>query len=331
MTNKGTVLITVLWVILVLSIVAVLLAASVRAEMAASVNSFDSDRALYMAKGAAEVVYSRFAKTADKEEITRDAPIREENGEYVIVFESGEVRVHLESAAAFIDLNGATDKLLASMFDSIGIDEERRNRLVDSILDWRDSDNIPHLYGAETAEYADQNKLKVSYPRNAPFASVDELLLVKNMTPDVFYGSVRKDPITGEYRRIPGVRDMVTVDSGKYYINPNEASRNVLAALPMMPAEIPDRILAERKTKRFTDVSDFVMRVPEISTSEALPYIAFDNQVSGAVVSTATISSSQTTRTVRLLFREEQKMRIYSMNPVFYVWVRDVQFDRWRF
>ena len=47
----------------------------------------------------------------------------------------------------------ASDKVLASIFDSLGLDERSRNELVDCILDWRDSDDVPHLYGAEVDDY----------------------------------------------------------------------------------------------------------------------------------------------------------------------------------
>ena len=53
----GMVLMTVLWIILIIAFISLTLAASVRVEVAAAQNSFDSERAFFMAKSAAEVLF----------------------------------------------------------------------------------------------------------------------------------------------------------------------------------------------------------------------------------------------------------------------------------
>ena len=125
--DRGMILITVLWIIFILSLISLSLAASVRVELSSTQQSFDSERAFYMAKGAADVVYNAFSK---KQEIPGGTPVRHENGEYIFPFDSGEARVHFESNAGLIDLNSASDMLLGSMFDSLGVSEETSNRLV---------------------------------------------------------------------------------------------------------------------------------------------------------------------------------------------------------
>jgi general secretion pathway protein K len=133
-SERGMILMSVLWVVFILSLVGLMFAAGVRAEMATAQNSFDSERALYMAKGAAE---SSFYAISHKQDITNDSDVRFENDEYIFPFDGGEARVRYESTGGKIDLNGASELLLASMFDSVGIDRQTRNQLVDSILDWR--------------------------------------------------------------------------------------------------------------------------------------------------------------------------------------------------
>src|SRR6476646_9888605 len=113
-SERGTVLLSVLWIVLVLSMVSFALASSVRLEVASIDQSFDSERAFFMAKGAAEIVYNSIAKNLP---IPDDTPIRRERGEYIFPFESGEARVRLEPSGGWIDLNHASDKLLATMFD----------------------------------------------------------------------------------------------------------------------------------------------------------------------------------------------------------------------
>ena len=111
--------------------------------------------------------------------------------------------------------------------------------IINSLKDWLDSgddDAITGLSGAESAYYQD---LSPSYnSRNAPIADIYDLLLVKGVTPEMFYGNAEK----------PGMIDALTVFgmkpgagtgftfSGK--ININTADLPVLVAL--MPSENPE-------------------------------------------------------------------------------------------
>jgi general secretion pathway protein K len=323
------ILIMVMWIVLILSVISFSLAASVRAELASSEQSFDSERAFFMAKGAAEVVYSAYEKN---EPIPDDAPIRRENGEYVFAFDSGAVRVRFESNAGLIDLNAASDLVLGALFAALGVDEQTKNRLVDSILDWRDADDIPHLYGAEVSDYPENIPGNSQRPRNAPFQTVDELLFVRNMTPELFYGAFTVNAATGEYERVPGARELLTVNSGIGKVDVNEAKFEVLAVLPLMTRPIAERIVAERVRQRFADAADLVERVPELATSDSLAYLTTEGAAAPAMlIAKATIASSGVARTVRLLFKREEKTQILLYAPLLFRRTVEAKFDRWRF
>jgi general secretion pathway protein K len=327
--HRGTALLSVLWVVLILSIISFTLAASVRTEIGSEADSFDSERAFFMAKGAAESMFALFAKDG---EIPKSGPIvADTNGDYVFPLESGEVRLRFESAAGLIDLNEASDKLLASMFDSVGVSQEQRNHLVDSILDWRDGDDIPHLYGAEINDY--QQIAGQRLPRNAPFQSVDELLQVKNMTPQIFGGSLVLDTSTRQYKRLPGIRELVTVDSHSEKIEINEASLGVLQAMPQIQADVPERIVAERTKKPFSSIDDVVQRIPDMQGSNALQYMVVTQPtpVPTALVSRAIIRSSGASRTVRLVFKREDRFQVLRPQPLLYRIVQDIKFSHWQF
>ncbi len=58
--------------------------------------------------------------------------------------------------------------------------------IIDAILDWLDSDEDRRPGGAESNEY---EGLSVPYPcKNGPMDSIDELLKIQGITPDLFYG-----------------------------------------------------------------------------------------------------------------------------------------------
>jgi len=323
-TDRGTVLISVLWIILVLSFVSFSLASSVRVEVNANQHSFDSERAFFMAKGAAEIVFNAYSKELP---VPKNSPIRQEKGEYVFPFESGEARVRLESKAGLINLNSASDKTLASLFDSLGVDRETRNRLVDSILDWRDNDDIPHLYGAEVGDYENQEG-QPSRPRNGSFSAVDELLLVRNVTPEIFFGSIVVDSLSGTYRRIPGVRELVAVRPGPDAVDPNLASFSVLRALPEMNDEMAGLVISERDRQPFSNLKDLVDRIPELNQTVA--YLSLESSRATELVSRATITASGVSRTVRLLFKLEEKNQVLRFSPYLFRTTTVMLVDRWR-
>jgi general secretion pathway protein K len=327
--NRGVILISVLWVLFVVSLISFTLAVAVRAEMSTATNTFDSERAVFMAKGAAESVYYSMSKGRD---ITLKSDIKSEDGKYFFPFETGEARVRLESTGGKIDINVASDLLLASMFDSIGVDRQTRNQLVDCILDWRDADDIPHLYGAEVGDYPgnDSRRPEATLPPNRGFQSEDELLAVRYMTPDLFYGRIVADT-SGVYRRLPGIRDLVTVSSGQDKVNVNLATSDVLIALPQMNAEIASHVIKERELEAFKSTEDLLQRVPEMFGHEALPFLLFGSNAPTILVSTATISGSGASRTVRAIFSRAEKLQFITYVPLIYRRVEELRLARWQF
>jgi hypothetical protein len=70
--------------------------------------------------------------------------------------------------------------------------------VVDSIVDWYDPDDETGVHGAETPFYLDREP---AYPaKNGPFESIEELLQVRGVTPELFYG------VDG----MPGLKDVFT-------------------------------------------------------------------------------------------------------------------------
>lgn len=98
-------------------------------------------------------------------------------------------RYGMENESAKLNLN----TLVAEGDDE---DDESRKRLLalpgmtdqiaDAILDWLDEDDLPREFGAEESHYLG---LPSAYePRNGQMTSLDELLLVRGVTPELLYG-----------------------------------------------------------------------------------------------------------------------------------------------
>ncbi len=89
----------------------------------------------------------------------------------------------LEDESGKININTAPAEILAEL---PGLDSEIAN----AIIDWRDEDDDPsNEEGAEENYYL---SLRSPYsPRNAPFETIEELLLVRGITPALLYGEDR--------------------------------------------------------------------------------------------------------------------------------------------
>jgi general secretion pathway protein K len=86
------------------------------------------------------------------------------------------VTVEIQREAGRIDLNFADELLLTAAFAGNGIGEKEARGLAARIIDWRDADDMPGQQGAERGEYRFANRPVT--PRNGPFETVSELLLV---------------------------------------------------------------------------------------------------------------------------------------------------------
>ncbi len=326
-TADGMVLMTVLWILLVISFISFALAAAVRTELNAAGSSFDSERALFMAKGAAEAVLYKIQNP----DTFPQSPMREERGEYVFAFDSGEVRVKPETDASRIDLNGADEKVLASMFDSLGIGADVRNDLVDSILDWRDPDDVPRAHGAEVSDYGQVFLSRGRLPYNGAFETMQQVLLVKHMTPEVYFGRADFDAASAQYRKIMGLRDLATVGTGRRAVDVNTASVDVLAALPGVGRDLAARIVATREQRLFADNKNLRERISDVNNDEVASYLTTEAGTPTMLIATATVQPSGARKTVRLRLRAERQKKIIMLDPLIYKDLPVVKFGNWEY
>jgi general secretion pathway protein K len=205
--DHGVVLVGVLWVIALLSIVAVSMSISMRNEIRLAGNLVAAAQARHAAEGGVQLALLTLLTTSEERGWqTRDA-VRE------FAIGGAEVRVKMTNESGKIDLNAAPERLLDSLLMVVGVQPESRRQIVDAIADWRDADNLIRPAGAEDEQYAIAGKTYGA--KDGPFESVDELQLVRGITPPL-------------YRAL---KPALTVHSRLARVNPETASRLVLLAL----------------------------------------------------------------------------------------------------
>jgi len=149
-----------------------------------------------------------------------------------VLVNPGRVSYRLTDEGARINLNRATRDTLDRLLQGAGVEKTDRDVIIDSIQDWRDPNEEHRLNGAESDYYL---ALPVPYrSKNADFDSVDELLQVRGVTPELLYGRAGT----------PGLAEYLTV-FGTGVINVNTANPQVLQALGYAPAEV-DLIVGRR-------------------------------------------------------------------------------------
>jgi len=147
-------------------------------------------------------------------------------------FDGAVIKVSIQDELGRIDLNQAEAPTLVGLLQSAGLDVDAATRLADKILDWRTATSLKHLNGAKEQEYRAGGS--DYHPRNGAFQSVDELLLVMDMTPELF-------------RRI---EPALTVYSGRQFVDPQVAPREALRALPNMSPNDIESVLAARASQQ---------------------------------------------------------------------------------
>jgi type II secretory pathway component PulK len=116
-----------------------------------------------------------------------------------------------------------------------------RDTIVDSIMDWHDGNDLHRLNGAEADYY--QSKSPPYYAKNGDFSSVEELLLVRGMTPRIFHALGRKK------RR--AAADLLTVHGGTGEPNYNTAPPEVLRAV--LGSARAEEVINTRKENPYKD------------------------------------------------------------------------------
>jgi len=243
-SQKGVALLMVLWVLTILLVIVFSFSFMTRTETLSTAAFKGGLERKFIAEGAMErAIMELFYRNVYKNQ-TIELEGREvwqvDGTPYTGQLGNGTYTVSIIDESGKVDINSASDVLLKNLLLTMGIPEEEADTIVDSMMDWKDPDDLHRLHGAENDYYMSlQNPYKA---KNARFDSLEELLLVKGVTSDILYGSKDRK----------GIIDFLTVHTKKNRININAAPKEVLMAIPGMTPELADGIISSRQTKETT-------------------------------------------------------------------------------
>ncbi len=326
--ERGIALFIVLWVLVLLSVIAGEFSHAMRTAVNITRNFKEETEAYYIARAGVNAALKKLIRqetrprrnvsieTSDKS--PGDEDWRVNTTIPPVPFASGKFQIRIENESGKVNINAAGVPLLRVMLDRFDLMDAEKDIIVDSIIDWRDTDSFHRVNGAEDDYY--EGLAEPYEARDAPFLSVSELLLVRGVTPAIFYG---------------GLNEMVTVHAGESggsggslifggggasrrqgqnRININAASPQLLDALPGIGPEQIQAIQNYRAEKDFEAVSDLQAVVGPDRYAAISPYIMLENTSFFTIRSTGMISESPVQSAVNVLAeidpQLERKFRI---------------------
>ena len=189
--RRGVVLIITLWVLTLLSVLALSFSSSARRENTSARNFSEDLKTYYLAVSAYEEALHWLATDPDPDVdfIDEDGVFRTDPERDPIsgVRESDEAIVELTvlDEEARINLNRLNTSTLSALLVRSGVSEDMVPELTDAFMDWTDKDDLHHLHGAEDAYYDEFGYM----PKNGPLDTLDELLLVKGYDEELLFGN----------------------------------------------------------------------------------------------------------------------------------------------
>ncbi len=232
--RRGIALVLVLWVLTLLTVMAVGMTAAQRTETALTENQIADAR--FRALTDAAIVYTVFSFVSPPSEA--DAQADETTGAATVwlpngmpqpwAFDGNGLTIAVFNEQSRINLNLAQASDLSALMVALGLTDEEATAVADAILDWRDEDDLSLLNGSEDADYeaAGQNP----GAKDAPFIAVEELQQVLGVSRELY---LRLAP-------------EVTVDTESDQVDQTFASAPVLAALQGIPLDEAQLQVQER-------------------------------------------------------------------------------------
>jgi general secretion pathway protein K len=242
--QKGIALIMVLWVLAILMTVALSFSYTTKTGILSTASYKDNiEKSLYAEAGIQRAIAEIFYRRQNLN-IEGSGAWRIDGRQYEGEIGDGGYKVSIFNEMGKIDINSAPETVLRNLFLNSGISESDADTIVDSIIDWKDSDDLHRLHGAESDYY--QSLPSPYKAKNAPFDTVEELLLVKGVTKELLYGNGGKK----------GIIEFMTVNSKQQAININSAPKEVIMAVPGMTENIADSIINMRQEKEIINIGE---------------------------------------------------------------------------
>jgi len=247
---QGTALLAVLWLSAALATIAISLADTVRGEAERSATAVDGLRSQDLAAGGLRraILYLDWGRT--RPDIPRFKPL---GPLFVFDFPEGQTVVEVIPETSKFNINTAPPEDLLHLLVNLGVDPARAQEVAAAIVDWRSP--APVMHSAFDGFYASLHPPYLAPHTN--FQEIEELLSVRGITPDLFYGAWQIAP-AGAPQPLAlrtGLGDCVSVFGSAGQFDVNTAAPAVLAAVGVPPEGVA-ALVQQRRMQPFLNPQD---------------------------------------------------------------------------
>jgi len=298
--NRGMALLITILVISLILIITLRFNTSMRASLTSASNLQDTIALDYMAKSvfnAARAVLSVDAAESSFDSLNEDwANLAVASQYFSNFFIRGQGGMNITDHSGRLQVNSLLTRqenewvvneeqknvwLNLLRAEEFGLGEEEAAGIVEALIDWIDADDDPLGFGGAESSY--YQGLETPYaPRNGPMEFIEELLLVRGITPELYYGT----------EEMTGLATLVTPHGTDGRININTADPLVLGALS---AQIAPDMVDGMLTYRDNEDSD--LSNPE--WYKWVPGFPSDIEISPALITTASVYFEISTEVAR--------------------------------
>ena len=177
--NKGLVLVTVLWVIVVLMVIVSVLGRQSRLDTKVCIARLEGVRCKWASRAGIEKAIGILNEDTRESDCLTDLWSDNEEDLNDVYLQNCFFTVKAVDEASKLNINTVTKGQLLEL-------PEMLEEIADAIIDWRDENDTPSTGGVEGGYY---ENLQYGYmARNGPFRTIRELLLVKDVTDQLFFG-----------------------------------------------------------------------------------------------------------------------------------------------
>ena len=296
--SNGVAMILVLWVIMVLSLMVSGFAFTMHVETRVASFNRKQLKAEMLARSGIEI--ARMQLITDPDSIQGGGNQPNINGESEIdmfkdhALGEGRFTLNIIGEDGKFPINQASPEQLSRLLYLLDVDSVDADVIVDSILDWIDEDDLHKLNGAESDYYMNLSPPYES--KDAPLDRPEEILLIRGMTPEIYYGNPDLDAEEeGEIH--PGLVDLLTTAPSNL-INVNAASELVLQAwlglddvavsFVLRHRDGPDEILGTEDDQLFHSVEEFISFLSGF-TAEELQFVRSRAAVTSTIFSVKSV------------------------------------------
>ncbi len=317
--SRGVILIALLWILTALSVIALSFSREGFVEAAAARNTRDLSDSYYIARAGMmatiyQLIQRQFTPPPQQLDLKKE-PDPIDLGVITGKFGDGEYVVDLQDESGKININLAQPLQIRALLDATGIPQQDVEIIADSIMDWRDADSDRLPNGAEDDYYQSLNPPYKAKDGNLD--TVEELLLIRGVTPDYYYGHAEKQP-DGSIIYKYGLSRYFTVYSSGMQININYAPLQVLMSIPGMPPQTAQMIYERRKVKPFVNLMDVSTDLGVNIPAPSMPFLSTRQTGTYTLTAMAHRENSKVRRAIRavvtLMASDPNRYRIVYWN-----------------